>query len=81
MGGEEAERDQEADERMEDGAAEDVADEIKCEVVGPGLRRGRWKTGCRGNGFHCLDDLVAKNWRCPESSRLYSVRGASRSQG
>lgn len=51
---EEAERDQEANERVEYGVLEDLADEIEREVVRPRFRGRRGEIGRCGDGLHSL---------------------------
>lgn len=52
MYGEEAERDEKADERVKDGVLKDLADEIEGQVMGPGFGGRRGKTRSGGDGLH-----------------------------
>ena len=51
----EAERDQEADEGVEEGSIEDVRDQVEREIVGPGFGGGRRQVRSCGYRLHCPD--------------------------
>lgn len=61
MGRKEAEGDEEADERVKDGATEGVAEEVECEVFDPRYRDRGGKMGCCRDSLHFF--WPAEEWR------------------
>lgn len=64
---EEAERDEEADERVKDGVFENLADEVKGQVVGPGFACRRRKMGSGRDDLHFWN-----GWRDAENGNCDS---------